>query len=360
MQASPAKPAKGRSLLFFASIISVIALVNTPAPTWMLTTLFGPKVGESVGVSLRGFTRDLFLLLLVSIYFELVRTRAQTNTLHSIEASVRDLKNQVHDMFPKRIQALALESADPKKMIEHAVRRLFKSDKETRSIVSQLTPTKKIYNEVSIELRSLAVTEKTVSIFMSIALEAELDHVHIGVTKGAEHTSALATSPFDFFDVITIPSETDLKTIQKSLQARIKLYYKDQSDRFKELRFINVPRPEQTVLLTPPAGMTHDDFIIFRLPTGTTLTGLQKVRAEYFFEISYGEHFIYWYADRPMFVRQIIIDANTIAMASGHPVRFQLFLADSESSVVDIHESRLSMKLDKWLLDGHGAIAIWR
>ncbi|MCS7476014.1 hypothetical protein ACFFQW_08445 [Umezawaea endophytica] len=359
MAAPPARRVLPRSLTFFISIISMIVLVNTPAPGIVISALFGQKVGESIGASLRGLTRDLFLLLLVSLYFELVRSHMQAKTLSTIEQDLSDLKIQVRDVLPERATSMAMESADPREMLKRAAQRLFKSTKEIESVVSQIASPKTPYDEVTVELRTLEANEKTVSVFMSIGLEAELTNVHLGVTKGAEYTTALSTSSFGFFDIISIPSDMDLKTIQKYLQARIKLYHKDDSGRFQELRFIPVPRAEQATLLSPPTGMTHDDFIVFRLPKGTVLTGTQKVRAEYKFDINYDEHFLYWYADRPMFLRQITVDANSVALVSGHKVRFQLFVADSESSIVDIHDSRLSMKLDKWLLDGHGVAAIW-
>lgn len=337
----------------------MIVLVNTPAPGIVISALLGQKVGDSIGASLRGLTRDLFLLLLVSIYFEFVRSHMQAKTLSTIEHDVNDLKIQIRDVLPKKVLSIAMDSADPKEMIRRATKRLLKSTKETESLVNQIASSKTTYNEVSVEIRTLEANEKTVSIFFSIGLEAELTDVYIGATKGAEYTTALATSSFGFFDIITIPSEMDLKTTQKYLQARIKLYHKNDSGRFKELRFIPVPRAEQAMLLSPPTGMTHDDFIVFQLPKGTTLSGTQKVRAEYKFDVDYSEHFLYWYADRPMFLRQITVDANSVTLVSGRKVRFQLFVPDSESSVVDIHDSHLSMKLDKWLLDGHGVAAIW-
>ena len=85
MQASAEGSRRRRSLYFFASLTSMIVLVNTPVPRWLIGALFGDRVGDSIASSLRGFTRDLFLLLLVSLYFEWVRSRTSSRTLLTIE-----------------------------------------------------------------------------------------------------------------------------------------------------------------------------------------------------------------------------------------------------------------------------------
>lgn len=359
MPTSTARPRKYRTWLFFGLVIATIALINTPAPKVILSAVFDTAVGESVGNSLRGLTRDLFLLLLVSIYFEFIRAHIQAKTLQAIEDDIRDVRTQIGTIFPKRIQSLVLESADPRKMIEHAVRRLFKSDLEMHSVVSQLAPSKRIYKEVSIELESHQVTIKQVELTISINLEAELRNVYLGVTKRAEHTTALTNSELDFFDVITIPGDPELESAQEAIRAQLKFYFQDITKRSKELTFISLSKTEQEALLSPPTGMTHDDFIVFRFPPNAMHAGPQKVRAKYKLTIPYTEHFIYWCADRPMFVRQLTVDASSIASFSGHQVRFQLFIAGSESTALDTHESKLSIKPNKWLLDGHGVAAIW-
>lgn len=350
---------RGRFTIFFVSLTAMIVLVNTPVPRWLLGALFGEVVGNSVGASLRGFTRDLFLLLLVSLYFEWVRSRTSARTLLAIEQDVTDLKEAVRELIPANMKRLALDSADPKEMAQLAVRRLFGYDHGIDTVVSQLAPAKQPYNEVSVELRVLRVSDEVASVFMSVSLEAELGDISLGVTKKAEHTSALVKSKFDFFDVISVPQDRDFNAIKASLRAHLKLYHRDGSGRFNEVEFEAVKRSAQTALLKPPAGMTHDDFVIFRVPETTPLRGREKVRAEYYFDMDLSEHFVYWFADRPMFLRQMTIDVHEVAAHLGKLVRFQVFMGDSDSIAVDVRDARLSLKVDRWILDGHGVAAVW-
>lgn len=348
-----------KPLLFFASVITLLVLINTPAPRFVLSALFGGIVGESVGASLQGFTRDLFLLLLVSLYFEWFRSKDQGKSIETIEADVAEMKKALQAKNPSTFRTLALESSDPEEMINVASRRLFKTDRGTESLVRRIAAPKTVYDEVSVELRTLDANLNNVLVFMSLELEAVLDEIYLGVTKQVEHTAALAASTFELFDILTIPGSSTLTDLQQSLRAQIKLYHRDSSNKFSEIPFIPIEKSLQKSIISPPPGMSHDDFILFRTPENIHFTGRAKIRAEYRFEMSLDEHFVYWCTDRPMFIRQLTVDANSVAATIGRPVRFQLFIGESETVPVDIVGSRLAVRVDRWVLDGHGIVAVW-
>jgi hypothetical protein len=107
-----------------------------------------------------------------------------------------------------------------------------------------------------------------------------------------------------------------------------------------------------------PPGVADDDVVVFQggIPQGVNA---RTIRAEFNYEISAEEHFLYWRAERPMFVRRLEVDASVVSRQLGHRVRFQTFLPDPGSVAIDVSDNRLVTQPNSWLLPGHGVIAIW-
>jgi hypothetical protein len=77
-----------RVATYFGAIIITLVLINTPVPRVILQALFGETAGNAMAISMRGLTRDIFLLLMVSIYFEWARSREQVALLMEVRTDI--------------------------------------------------------------------------------------------------------------------------------------------------------------------------------------------------------------------------------------------------------------------------------
>jgi hypothetical protein len=71
------------------------------------------------------------------------------------------------------------------------------------------------------------------------------------------------------------------------------------------------------------------------------------------------EHFIYWYADRPMFISSLTVDVRETMREQYREVWVQAHLGGVDSLMLDAAEGYLSLRLNRWVVQGHGVTAIW-
>jgi len=76
---------RSRVLVYFGSLLATVALINTPVPRILVSAILNPEAGDAVARSLSTLTKDLVLVLLISIYFEWVRTKEQGELLRGID-----------------------------------------------------------------------------------------------------------------------------------------------------------------------------------------------------------------------------------------------------------------------------------
>ncbi|SES00983.1 hypothetical protein [Lentzea albida] len=84
-----------------------------------------------------------------------------------------------------------------------------------------------------------------------------------------------------------------------------------------------------------------------------------RVRCQLRWSGDVDEYCLWWYADRPMFVRTLTMDVREIVRDQRGKAYVQVFLGSVDSLVLDAEDGYLSLRLDRWVVQGQGAIAIW-
>jgi hypothetical protein len=111
------KSSNRRVLLYFLSIVGLIAVANTPVPRFLLSALFGDPAGTSLATGLRTSTRDLFLLLLVSLYFKWAKSRENLELLQDMRDQLSVIRRDFDESANNLARAALLDSLDAKELI---------------------------------------------------------------------------------------------------------------------------------------------------------------------------------------------------------------------------------------------------
>ena len=108
-----------------------------------------------------------------------------------------------------------------------------------------------------------------------------------------------------------------------------------------------------------PIGMASSDVSLFVADLSQEGTDFVRVRHYYRWTQTIGEHFLFWSASKPMFVRSITMDMRELVQKHDQEVFVQPFLDGVDSLMLDAKEGHLLLRLDRWVVQGQGVVAIW-
>jgi hypothetical protein len=125
------------------------------------------------------------------------------------------------------------------------------------------------------------------------------------------------------------------------------------------VEFRRVPANALRQYISPPVGMATSELAFFVADLSQESTELVRVRQYFHWSQDLKEHFIYWYADRPMFIRSITVDVRELLRIGKREVVVHAFLGGLDSLMLDTDEGHLSTRLDRWVVQGQGVVAVW-
>jgi hypothetical protein len=209
---------------YFAIIIFAIFLVNTPIPQVIIGALFGEAVGIELGQSLRRSARDLFLLLLISIYFEWAKGRQQHEIYHRIERKVVELLSQSANQSPADVRRAIIESADGQELARAALRRGLQIDTPSNQLVNLISPNRPVFYDVSITMTLESLPSLQISFRSEMRLTVDLRNLLIGVVKNAAHGTIIGHECGDLFEVIALSSRADIEQSTQEISSLLDVY----------------------------------------------------------------------------------------------------------------------------------------
>jgi hypothetical protein len=354
------RPRSRGVVVYFLSVILTIVVINTSVPRVVLSALLGNVAGSSISDTLQTFSRDLFLLLMVSLYFEWARSREQLDLLEGIRQGVDQINDAVVRSTPEAVRKLALGLTSPEELMRTAVNRILPAGADPTTIISRILSDRVPYRDVTAELRVESVSEDRLKILYRIIFTSHGSEPIFGVTRKSEHSAALSSAYADLFDVFTFPGAS-FEEVGSGGTASIRLYYR----RSVERHFNQVELVRATARINPdlfsrlPPGLNKSDIAFFQpVKSFTNTSEYVRFRVEATWEQDSLVRFLYWCTDRMMFVRQLTFDARQLSSMISS-VAFQPFLGNMADVLVDIEDLHVTVRLDAWLFEGHGAVIIW-
>ncbi|MFD4639618.1 hypothetical protein ACFWN2_20055 [Lentzea sp. NPDC058436] len=346
---------RSRALVYFGSLLATIALINTPVPRIVVSTVLNPEAGDAVARSLGSITKDLVLVLLVSIYFEWVRTREQGELLRGIDRKL----DATGVVAVPAIRKLVLDATSPEELVTTALDRHMPRTEDKSSLVSLILSPRPAHYDVSVTARVEAVVGRVVDLSIKYELTVPRGPLLIAVTSLSTHSIALSDACPELFNVSTLDGSSAFEEDAKRFGEQIECYVETPRGKTERVEFRRVPTNAVRRHITLPVGITASDVALFFADISAVEEEFVRVRCQLRWSGDIDDHCLWWYADRPMFVRTLTMDLKEIVRDQSRKAYVQVFLGSVGSLVLDAENGYLSLRLDRWVVQGQGAIAIW-
>jgi hypothetical protein len=346
---------RSRVLVYFGSLLATIALINTPVPRIIVSALLNPEAGDAVARSLGSITKDLVLVLLISIYFEWVRTREQGELLRGIDRKLDDLRAA----RAPAVRQLVLDSTPPEELAATALNRHMPNTGDKSSLVSLVLSPRPAHSEVSMALRVERVDGEVVHVGNLVEMTMPRGLVLIAATTSPTHSAALSAACPQLFEVTALPRLVPFAEAVKAYGEQLECYVEPPNGGARRVDFRRVPANALHKYISPPVGMAASELALFVADLSGESAEPVRVRQYFHWSQDLREHFIYWCADRPMFIRSITVDVRELLRIGEREVVVHAFLGGLGSLMLDTDEGYLSTRLDRWVVQGQGVVAVW-
>jgi hypothetical protein len=181
----------------------------------------------------------------------------------------------------------------------------------------------------------------------------------VAVTTSPAHGAALSAACPEIFEVITLPPSTPFTEAARTFGEQLECYLELPRQTTRKVEFKRVPVSAVRRYISPPVRVNSTDVALFVGDLGNEDTEFVRLRNRFRWKQDLSEHFVYWVADRPMFISTLSVDVRELVRDSERQVAVQVFLSDVESLLLDADEGHLSLRLDRWILQGQGVVAVW-
>lgn len=350
---------RSRALVYFGSLLATIALINTPVPRIVVSAVLNPEAGDAVARSLASIAKDLVLVLLISIYFEWVRTREQTELLRGIDRKLDRMREEARTAAAPATRQLVLDATSPAELVTIALDRHLPGLPDKSSFVSMILSPRPAYHDVFLTLRVERVGDRQLHVVSKYELTMPRQPLLVAVTTSSTHGAALSAACPEIFEVITLPPSTPFTEAAKTFGERLECYLELPGQATRKVEFRRVPANAVRKHISPPVRISAADIALFVGDIGPEETEFVRLRNRFHWSQDLAEHFVYWVADRPMFISALTVDVRELVRHSERQVAVQVFLGDVESLLLDADEGHLSLRLDRWIAQGQGVVAVW-
>ncbi|MFD5829760.1 hypothetical protein [Lentzea sp. NPDC060358] len=349
---------RSRALIYFGSVLATIALINTPVPRVVISAVLNPEAGDAVARSLGSITKDLVLVLLVSIYFEWVRGKEQGELLRAIDSKLNSIRHDARTATASATRQLVLSSTAPEELVTAALTRHIPGVSDMSSLVSMVLSPRHAHHGVSVTLRVERIEGQTVHAASRYEVTMRKGLLLVAVTSSPTHTTALSDACPELFDVSTLASSDSFESDAREFGEKLECYV-ERRGVMRPVEFKRVPTPAVRRYISPPVGLKNSDLMLFLADLSREDSEFVRVRQHSRWSQDIAVPGVWWYADRPMFVRTVTLDMRELVRVHARKVWAQVFLGSADTLVLDDNEGHLSLQLDRWVVQGQGVIANW-
>ncbi len=238
--------------------------------------------------------------------------------------------------------------------------------------VSQLTalviPDRPVYYDTQIEIALIDAEDPGRYRYqLKLTFTASIREYVVGVVAEPALCDVLLSSSDGITDVYSCSSERDrderAEVLTKSPDAvRVLFQDKGGQTRQRALRLAPVEGAETAAYLGD-WGKPHADRVrLLRTEVPTRPDGLARLIVLQEFELSKEDHFCYWVADRPIYVRSMSVDLHQfqpLDAAKRGRITVHPFMMAGVADPVSAPASLYSLAVENWLVRGQGVTIVW-
>ncbi|MFI6097902.1 hypothetical protein ACIA8G_20275 [Lentzea sp. NPDC051213] len=350
---------RSRTLIYFGSLLATVALINTPVPRIVVSAVLNPEAGDAVARSLGSITKDLVLVLLISIYFEWVRSREQGELMRGMDRKLDEIREDARTATAPAVRRLVLDSAVPAELVKTGLDREIPRTPDKSSLVALMLQSRPVLHDVSMTLRVERVDETAVHAGTRIEVTMPRGPILVAATPSVMHSTALSAACPTLFEVVSLGRSGTFDEAAEEFGKKLECYVESPNRTIQRVQFRKVAATALRKYISPPVGMTNDDVVLFAADLGQEDGEFVRVRYHYHWSQDLDQRFVYWAADRPMFMRTITLDVRELVRDEERQVWVQGFLGGVDSMVLDANDGHVSLSLDRWIVQGQGIVAVW-
>lgn len=351
---------RSRALIYFGSVLATIALINTPVPKIVVSAVLNPEAGDAVARSLSSITKDLVLVLLISLYFEWARTRGQAELLRDIARKLDAMRDEARTASASSTRRLVLDATTPEELVTTALDRHIPRTPDKSSLVSLAVSSRPACHDVTLSLWVERVDETAVHAATRVELTMPREPMLVAATASSTHSAALSAACPELFQTVSLGRPHSFEEAAKEFGEKLECYVESQNRATRRAQFRRVPANGLRKYISPPVGMTNADVALFVADLGHEDTEFVRVRYHYYWSQDLDQHFIFWAADRPSFIRTLTLDLRELVRDREQQVWVQVFLGSLDSLLLDdANDGHLSLNLNRWVVEGQGVVAVW-
>jgi hypothetical protein len=358
------KSATRRVLLYFLSIIALIAVANTPFPRFILSALFGGAAGESLAGGLRSSTRDLFLLLLVSLYFEWAKSRENLELLQDMRNRLTVIRKDFDESASRISRSTLIDSLSARDLIMAGLGKLLPKASPGLSQIADKLLTVDEGRTVDVYIRVEPVSGVEIKLTFETVLVAQIDEIMIALTADPVSASAISVKYPKLLEVISVGNRMgEMRERAAGYVKRSTLSIKESHGGYQPIPLKIVNLREKRELIELPLGIRHEDIALLRPTVPISLPSRSTFRLSLTFSTSASEKYAYWSADRTVYLRSIYFDGRDLSAVSEHglkviPVPF-LGALDRPDMYPEGDSGVVRIEVNGWVVQGQGVCILW-
>jgi len=244
----------------------------------------------------------------------------------------------------------------------------YRPDQEVSLLTSLLLPDRPIYYETLIEIALIDAEDPNRYYYqLKLTYSADVHEYVVGIVGEPALSEVVLSSCGTVTDVYSCSSDDDRDALAEKLAGSldaVRLVDRGSGGqtRHRPLRLSPTTPAETSDYLGDWAGAYSERIKLLRTDVPPRPDGLARLVISQEFELSKQDHFCYWVADRPTFVRNLSVDLNRfrpLEPAKEERITVYPFMMAGAAESVSRPASLYSLAVENWLVRGQGIAVVW-
>lgn len=281
-----------------------------------------------------------------------------------------ELAQQAREPEPSMIDRTDVPSATAvgaAQAVRRAISRLYSNDRGLMPLASLVVPDRVVYYDTALDLTLTDDANDTnrYTYRLTLSFTAALKEYVVGYVTRSQLTDTLLVGSrgiTDIYSFSTVDARNKcVECLAGSLNVVTVVTKRDGRTIHKGVRLEEVPPEEYGPYLSEEYDRHGQDIILLRatFPNSETDYRLKIVQQ---FSLIKSDHFCYWVADRPIYLRQLRVDVRGFTPPGtdrGGRVTLQPFMMATNAEIALHVDGTLTEETDNWLVRGQGFTIVW-
>ncbi len=351
-----------RHVIYYLLIIFFIVAVNSGFVEICLDLVTGAAWSHGLVEFLKASTQHLIVILLLAIYLDFLRPAPKI--FDDTALAIAGLKEDV-----SALRRLVEKSSnlDTKVMIEEALRHRYGVATNIENLISTVLSPKPSYTgyRSSYILKNIPSIPGHYQLTWEQSFISPISEYIVALVNNAalQDVISAAAPPvndvFVFSDSLTAPvNEAQFET------GGVKLKYFTPNDKGSMdctvLSFRAISRDSYPIYLGSVAHNEYDNIKLWACAIPSSLIN-GRCSVTYNFQMRKDDHYLFWVADRPIFIETLSIDASRFSgKAATHFICQPFIVANSTREPLTETNYIYTIEVHNWIVKGQGVIFSWR